>query len=135
MKALSMLQPWATLVVTGLIRIETRSWPTRHRGPLLIHASLGTTGRQITEHPLIKKYINDFNDLAFGAIIGQVTVIDVLPAKDYAKSESGKRFLTKLEKMMGDYGADRWAWILRDAVPYQEPIPAKGMLGLWDYDF
>ena len=41
MKALSLTQPWATLVAMGAKRIETRSWATSYRGPLAIHASKG----------------------------------------------------------------------------------------------
>ena len=39
MKALSVTQPWATLIATGQKQIETRSWGTRYRGPLYIHAA------------------------------------------------------------------------------------------------
>jgi hypothetical protein len=42
MKTISLLQPWATLVAIGEKTIETRSWRTNYRGPLAIHASLGT---------------------------------------------------------------------------------------------
>lgn len=41
MKALSLTQPWATLVAIGAKRIETRSWATTYRGPLAIHAAKG----------------------------------------------------------------------------------------------
>lgn len=41
MKALTLTQPWATLVALGAKRIETRSWSTKYRGPLLIHAAAG----------------------------------------------------------------------------------------------
>ncbi len=128
-----MLQPWATLVVIGVIRTETRTWFTKHRGPILIHASQRKSGKSVMHHPLLRKYITDFNALPFGAIIGQVTIIDILPANDYAHSESGRRLLTRLEKWMGDYSIGKWAWVLRDAVPYQEVIEAKGMLGLWEW--
>jgi hypothetical protein len=37
-KALSIRQPWAWLIVTGYKDIENRSWRTNYRGPLLIHA-------------------------------------------------------------------------------------------------
>jgi hypothetical protein len=39
MKGLSMMQPHASAVALGLKRIETRSWPTRYRGLVAIHAS------------------------------------------------------------------------------------------------
>lgn len=38
MKAITVLQPWATLLVTGKKHIETRSWKTNYRGEILIHA-------------------------------------------------------------------------------------------------
>lgn len=39
MKCLSLWQPWTSLLAHGLKRAETRGWPIRHRGPLLIHAA------------------------------------------------------------------------------------------------
>lgn len=44
MKALSLLQPWATLIDVGAKTIETRSWPTSYRGLVAIHASKGFPG-------------------------------------------------------------------------------------------
>mgnify|MGYP002359850962 FL=1 len=40
MKALSIRQPWAGLIIHGYKDIENRDWPTRYRGPLLVHAPL-----------------------------------------------------------------------------------------------
>lgn len=39
MKALSLRQPWASLVALGVKTVETRSWSTSYRGPLAIHAA------------------------------------------------------------------------------------------------
>lgn len=39
MKALSIRQPWAWLIVNGFKDIENRNWDTKYRGPVLIHAS------------------------------------------------------------------------------------------------
>lgn len=39
MKALSIWEPWASLIACGTKRIETRSWSTEYRGPLLICAA------------------------------------------------------------------------------------------------
>lgn len=41
MKVISIMQPWATLIVLGHKKIETRSWNTKYRGEILIHASAG----------------------------------------------------------------------------------------------
>jgi hypothetical protein len=43
-KALSIMQPWAWLIVNGWKDIENRSWRTNYRGPLLIHAGLKVDG-------------------------------------------------------------------------------------------
>lgn len=39
MKVISIRQPWAALIVSGIKDIENRTWPTRYRGPVLVHAS------------------------------------------------------------------------------------------------
>lgn len=41
MKALTIKQPWASLIAAGIKDVENRSWPTLYRGPLLIHAGMG----------------------------------------------------------------------------------------------
>ncbi len=86
MKTLSLLQPWATLVVMGIKQIETRSWSTAYRGPLLIHASKGKAGEIFAQDAPFKKYIPNFKQLPFGYIIGKVTLTDVkelAPALSY----------------------------------------------------
>ncbi len=65
MKTLSLLQPWATLVVMGVKQIETRSWRTDYRGPLLIHASKGKAGEIFAQDAPFKKYIPNFKQLPF----------------------------------------------------------------------
>ncbi|HYO22934.1 MAG TPA: ASCH domain-containing protein [Flavisolibacter sp.] len=130
---LSLLQPWASLVVMGLKKIETRSWQTGHRGLLLIHASLGKKGKILSEALPFKKYIPDFNSLPFGAIIGQVELEDIVPVEQLFYSAEKLAALTLEEKAFGDYTTGRYAWLLSTAVVFYEPIPVKGSLGLWKY--
>lgn len=47
MKAISLLQPWASLIASGAKKIETRSWSTKYRGPLAIHASKGYKAKNL----------------------------------------------------------------------------------------
>src|SRR5690348_17556570 len=53
MKALTLTQPWASLVAIGAKRIETRSWSTSYRGPLAIHAAKGfpKSAQEFTQVP------------------------------------------------------------------------------------
>lgn len=53
-KTITLWQPYATLVATGIKQYETRSWPTNYRGPLLIHAAkrpMGADEIELLETP------------------------------------------------------------------------------------
>jgi activating signal cointegrator 1 len=76
------MQPWASLIVMGVKTIETRRWPTSHRGPLLIHASQRKAGAIFATEPPIARHIPHFNKLPFGAIVGQVTLTDITPIEN-----------------------------------------------------
>jgi hypothetical protein len=96
MKALSIRQPWASLIVLGIKDIENRTWATRERGTILVHASKGMTRdehedaiefavetirtdpRHIgsAETRTLRELGFAFEDLPRGGIIGQVDLID-----------------------------------------------------------
>ena len=133
MKVLSLLQPWASLVVMGAKRIETRSWQTPYRGELLIHASLGKKGAALCTGPPFSQFINAFDRLPFGAIIGSAVLTDILPVEMLHLPGKALASLTLEEKAFGDYTKGRYAWLLQDPVPFSEPIVIKGSLGLWNY--
>jgi hypothetical protein len=134
MKVLSLLQPWATLVVIGVKQVETRSWSTDHRGELLIHASTSKAGAMIALEPPFTKYIKEFKDLPVGAIIGQVTLTDVLLIEQQQLEGNRLNQLTLEERAFGDYSEGRYAWLLSDPVQFDNPIPVKGSLRLWDFE-
>jgi len=69
MKALSLKQPWAELIVSGRKTIEIRKWNTHFRGEFLIHASKNTNKKAETEH--------GFQDLPTGCIVGKAKLLDV----------------------------------------------------------
>lgn len=133
MKALSLLQPWASLVVMGTKTIETRSWQTGHRGSLLIHASASRKGSVLSLQPPFCHYIKNFSELPFGAIIGSVTLNGVVPVETLLLPANQLARLTLEEKAFGDYTKGRYAWLLSDAVLLPQPIFIKGSLGLWNY--
>jgi hypothetical protein len=137
MKALSLLQPWATLVAMGVKQIETRSWQTAYRGPLLIHASKGKAGKLFAHEAPFKKFIPNFKQLPFGYIIGKVTLTDVIRIGTGTLTHTNDETMNKLtmeEKAFGDYTAGRYAWMLEDAVAFKTPIGARGSLTLWEFD-
>jgi len=80
-KALSIRQPWAWLIVNGHKDIENRSWLTHYRGPLLIHASKGITGAEYDfalEHAyeVAGVTLPLFDELERGGIVGRVDLVD-----------------------------------------------------------
>lgn len=123
MRALSIRQPWAWLIVHAGKDIENRSWTTKYRGSLLVHASMGMTKSQYwdtmafiydRDKPLLPHglQVPGVGELQRGGIIGSVDVVDCVSA-----SESGW--------FMGEFGL-----VLRnpEPLPFQ---PYKGSLGLF----
>lgn len=134
MRCLSLTQPWASMVVWGFKRYETRGWGTQHVGDLAIHASKGFPSWAIEycfEQPfaacLRQAGVRYPADLPRGAVVGVVRL-------DSARHvESVRDSLGAQELAFGDYSDGRWAWELSAPRRLSEPIPARGSLGLWDW--
>ena len=130
-RAISLWQPWATLVVIGAKTLETRSWPTRYRGPLAIHATktLPVIARTLfRDDPfysvLVEAGYPSVEALPLGAVLGTVTVADCI-------STNKRITLTAQERAFGDFSPDRYAWTLEDPVRFPVPIEARGGQGVW----
>lgn len=132
-KVISIKQPWAYLVVIGAKKIETRPFYTHYRGELLIHCSAKIDFSaldlcQIDER--FNRYIPDVRVLEQGKIIGKVNVVacvDTITMRTLPE-------LTNEERAFGDYSDGRYAWLLSDPVKFDNPVPAQGRLGLWDFN-
>lgn len=107
-RALTIRQPWASLIVTGQKDVENRSWATKYRGILLVHASAKIDDEALSQHG----HLFD-DDLPTGAIIGSVRVVDCVRDSESPWAIDGQ-----------------WHWLLADARPCR-PRTAKGALSLW----
>ncbi len=125
MRALSLTQPWATAIMLGNKKIETRSWKTNYRGRIAIHAAkkFPRLAREFAETERALGRIPE--RLPFGAIIGLATITGM------QKTEDLRVQIPVLERMYGDYSYGRWGWMLTDITPLKEPISCKGSLRLW----
>jgi hypothetical protein len=138
MKALTLTQPWASLVALGQKSIETRSWFTSYRGELLIHAAKG-----------FPKWAQDFcyedpfrgflpptaQELPLGVILCKVELLACVRTNQLHKlGEAGLAKPDVIELAFGDYSEGRYAWALRLIETFNKPIPAKGSLGLWEFE-
>lgn len=132
MKALTVHQPWATLLVTGAKSIETRGWHTRHRGPLLIHAAKTNPAyaRQwMDANPWVADLLPD-GDLPRGVILGLVEVESCIPVETLLPR------ISEQEQALGNYttGAGRFGWVTTQPYQYTEPVAINGKQGLWTYE-
>lgn len=140
MKALTLTQPWATLVAVGAKRIETRSWNTNYRGRLAIHAAKGFPkwAREFSLEPICYDHVRGSKQAGYptGAVIAICRLANVLPVEvvDNANNVFGVSLepLSEQERAFGDYSPGRFAWLLEDVCEFQ-PIAAKGALGLWEW--
>jgi len=152
MKALTLYQPWATLIAIGAKRIETRSWSTNYRGPLAIHAGKNTDfirGRGkyyiCDEHPfcdvLIKAGLFLFENpfpgaIPLGCIVATCELVDCILMDEKFLSEPVYCLgwsVQHPEVAFGDFRLGRYAWMLNKVKLLPEPIPAKGAMGLWEW--
>lgn len=131
MKALTLMQPWATLWVNQLKRIETRSWWTAYLGPLYVHASKGFPRWAMdlcSEEPFTSALASlgyrTPEELPRGAILGSVNMTDCHPiTRGFVMGQP--------EATFGDFTPGRFAWWTDSSVVYAEPVPCTGALGLW----
>jgi hypothetical protein len=148
MKALTLTQPYATLIAIGAKRIETRNWSTRYRGPLAIHAGKGL-GPVGGERGLVALCQNDVFAQALegralpprGVIVAVCNLVGitnteaVIDGYRVHRSDRGHVicFSADSERDFGDYTPGRYAWLLADVRPVDPPIPATGRQGLWEW--
>lgn len=121
MKALTICQPYAHMILRGEKRIENRTWPTNHRGPMYLHAG---KSREWWDDALHSKH---YAGAAFGAVVGIVDVIDCVRVEDI---RSGRCY-PELADSCHTNGP--WCWVLADAVAIG-PWPWRGAQGLFSID-
>lgn len=158
MKAITLYQPWAHLVALGIKKFETRSWATKHRGWLGVHASvkrivgvtpaginpelfggvLSNTVREAMEgsHVIDKSCFGQEAAAADWAKTLRSTMvfgalIAIVEVLDCIQTEAVQVNADQVEYFLGDFGPGRWAWKLGRVLAF-DPIPMLGHQGLWN---
>lgn len=124
MKVLTLKQPWATLVAEGIKKYEFRSWKTKYRGKILIHA-----GSSIDKQEM-EKYRNLGFDFPKGSIIACVDLIDCLELDKKLNEE----IISENNIAYGDKFRTGYAWKLENVKKIKNIDNIKGQLGLWNYN-
>jgi len=119
MKALSLKQPWAELILQGRKKIELRKWNTHFRGAFLIHAS------KKPDKNAMKNF--GFKSLPCGCIVGKASIVSVKKYRNRKEHLKDKHLHLGTE-LWGNYG-----FVLED-VRRIRIIPCKGKLNFWEFD-
>ena len=129
MKAISLWQPWASAIADGKKKIETRSWYTKYRGPLLIHATkkIISTPERIVIKSLCNQYGYNpyFYAMPYGEIICRVVLVHCKLITIYNIPDG-------LEMNLGDYTQGRFMWIIDHLKKFKTPIPFRGSQGFFE---
>lgn len=116
MKALSIKQPWADLIIYGYKFIETRTWKTDYRGELLICSSK-SVDREAMDY--FKDLFSQDHKFLTGKALAVVTLRDCIKmTKEHEASALCDLY-------------DGYSWILENIKPI-EPFGIKGQLGLFE---
>jgi ASCH domain len=164
MKALSIKQPWASLIAHGIKDIENRTWKTKFRGRIFIHASAKGYSNykdlfnweQAKAYWSKKEQIIELSNIK-SAIIGEVDIIDcvinhpsvwaeksLIEPNKFDKKYWGNNFAIKsgfdekiYKKDLEDFKKSKpiYNWVLANPILYEKPIlNVKGKLSLWDFN-
>lgn len=137
-RALSLWQPWASLIAVGAKRVETRGWGSPYRGRLAVHAAKRWTKDErrfladLLCDPLLSAdqrrglCLSLDSPCAFGSVVAVVDLVDVRRMDDGWCKE-----VTDLERLVGAHEPGRYAWILSGVRPLKKPMPLRGRQGLW----
>jgi len=125
MKALTICQPFASLILTGEKRVENRPKNCRYRGTLVVHAG--------KSKDWLARWRGAMPDhMPFGAAIGTVEVVDCIDVGQHcfvSKADIAK--YPQFEN--GIHVSGPFCIVLANPRPFATPIPYSGMLGLWDF--
>lgn len=145
LRAVSLWQPWATLIAIGAKRFETRDWPTDHVGPLAIQAtkSIPDEYRESIERLLRTRAFVDvleplgyhtLADFPMGKIVA-ITTLDrclrVTPmVRGMVQGNGEARGVDEIA--YGDYAEGRYAWALGEPIELKRPVDCRGDRKLWE---
>ena len=133
-KAITLWQPWASLIALGHKKHETRSWPTSYRGPLAIHAAKRPidfdTRAWLAQLSELYQGIDipvDDESYPLGVIVCTCKLVAV-----HSTLEAYQK-VSIVDASFGDYTPGRYAWELSDVQKLEPPIPVRGAQGLWEW--
>ena len=137
MKALTICQPYAELIVRGEKRVENRTWPTNHRGHIYIHAGKSRDwidhGQDDNGHEIDDRYSIPIDRMAFGAIVAIARLVDCVNIERLDRAHPKHVRDTYPWLADHEHAEGPWCWILDEVTPIG-PWPWRGAQGLFNID-
>ncbi|MDY6896767.1 MAG: DNA N-6-adenine-methyltransferase, partial [Cyanobacteriota bacterium] len=131
LKAISLWQPYCSLIALGIKQYETRSWKTNYRGKLLICSTAKLTKKQYQQYRSICSSVElpAWNEINFpcGKAIAICDLVDCIPITSSFIQEQSETEITS-----GDWEVGCYAWKLENIQPITEPFAVKGKQGLFN---
>lgn len=152
MRAITLHQPYATLIAVGAKKIETRDYAApqymvRFGDTIAIHAAkqkVKASGLTTIEYQLITKILGPTwaASMPYGAVVATAKITDVkrvnqpadAPLKYLPRKPNQGAANPNPEFHFGGFAVGRWMWILEDVEPVDPPISARGYQGWWEWD-
>lgn len=139
MRIITLWQPWASLMVMGVKRVETRPRNFNHKGELGIHAAKfkNQAFAELCKRPPFDRFITDYYALPFGAIIGKVNVKGCCSTDFIVKHHDLIEGIVnwEIEKEFGNYDTGRSGIVCSDHEQFEVITPAKGFQTMpWKFD-
>lgn len=135
MKAITICQPYAALVCLPLSdprykRVENRTWPTPHRGPIAIHAGKSRSWLTADEdRPGLDVWCLNIKEMAFGAVVAIADMVDCVSLRQVQGAGCPEHLLWMRSHQ---HTEGPWCWVLANVRPLAEPVPFRGALKLFD---
>jgi hypothetical protein len=124
MKALTISQPYATLIAIGEKWVENRAWGTDYRGPLAIHAGKGT---QYLDKVQLAKYPTS----EIIAVVDLVACIRISGPRRWDRSHLLADGITVDDVLKHVHTEGPWCWVLQHVRRLPSGVWCRGMQGLW----
>lgn len=141
-RAISLWEPWASLIAVGAKKVETRSYYTNVRGSLLICAAQTKKGLKIADEAGFveggaaysgREICLDIGgkeiEMNFGKAVAVVDFAHCITTDLFRQETTGREF--KSQEPFGDFSAGRFAWVFHSIKRIKKPFEVKGKQGFF----
>ena len=129
MKVITVKQPFASLIAEGIKEYEFRTWKTKYRGEILIHAGKGI------DKKAMKKFEKYNLDYPSGCIIAKANLVDCVEINDETRQILDQKDSLVYSSIIKHTEWEGYGFKMEDVKKISSPIQINGKLSLWEFDY